>query len=165
MLRKNAAKDWQNYYQMTGDRPPRETLMEALSRFDKEEAVGRAVDLGCGNGRDTIEILRRGWSVLAIDAQASAIETLKNRPELDELKTMLVTKVSRFENAIWSGVDFVNSSFALHCVEKRTFWTFGSVFTIAFDQVAGSVASFMVIGMNGQGTQQIPTLLLPRCRR
>ena len=121
MLRKNAAKDWQNYYQMTGARPPRETLLEALSRFDKEEAVGRAVDLGCGNGRDTIEILRRGWSVLAIDAQASAIETLKNRPELDELKTMLVTKVSRFENAIWSGVDFVNSSFALPLCRKTDF--------------------------------------------
>ena len=121
MLRKNAAKDWQNYYQMTGDRPPRETLMEALSRFDKEEAVGRAVDLGCGNGRDTIEILRRGWSVLAIDAQASAIETLKKRPELDELKTMLVTKVSRFENAIWSGADFVNSSFALPLCRKTDF--------------------------------------------
>ena len=121
MLRKNAAKDWQNYYQMTDDRPPRETLMEALSRFDKEEAVGRAVDLGCGNGRDTIEILRRGWSVLAIDAQASAIETLKKRPELDELKTTLVTKVSRFENAVWSGADLVNSSFALPLCRKTDF--------------------------------------------
>ena len=57
MSRKNSAQDWQDYYQRTDDRPPRETLMEALSRFDKEEAVGRAVDLGCGNGRDTIEIL------------------------------------------------------------------------------------------------------------
>ena len=121
MSRKNSAQDWQDYYQRTDDRPPRETLMEALSRFDKEEAVGRAVDLGCGNGRDTIEILRRGWSVLAIDAQASAIETLKKRLELDELKTTLVTKVSRFENAVWSGADLVNSSFALPLCRKTDF--------------------------------------------
>jgi len=95
--------------------------MEALSRFDNEKAVGRAVDLGCGNGRDTMEILRRGWSVLAIDAQASAIETLRKRPELGELKTTLVTRVSRFENAVWSGADLVNSSFALPLCRKTNF--------------------------------------------
>ena len=82
MSKKNSAEEWEEYYESTGDRRHRDTLEKALVRFDKEEAVGHAVDLGCGNGRDTIELLRRGWSVLAIDAQASAIESLRNRPEL-----------------------------------------------------------------------------------
>ena len=36
-------------------------------------------------------------------------------------KALLVTKISRFENAIWSGVDFVNSSFALPLCRKTDF--------------------------------------------
>ena len=121
MSKKNSAEEWEEYYESTGDRRHRDTLEKALVRFDKEEAVGHAVDLGCGNGRDTIELLRRGWSVLAIDAQSSAIESLRNRPELKELKTILVTKVAHFENAAWSGADLVNSSFALPLCRKTDF--------------------------------------------
>ncbi|MEJ1932020.1 class I SAM-dependent methyltransferase [Nostoc sp. NIES-2111] len=32
-----------------------------------------AVDLGCGDGRDTVELLRRGWRVLGIDGAQEAI--------------------------------------------------------------------------------------------
>ena len=121
MSAKNSAEEWEEYYESTGGRRHRDTLEKALVRFDKEEAVGHAVDLGCGNGRDTIELLRRGWSVLAIDAQSSAIERLRNRPELKELKTILDTKVAHFENAAWSGADLVNSSFALPLCRKTDF--------------------------------------------
>ena len=121
MSRKNSGEEWKEYYKNTGDRPHRDTLEKALFRFDKEEAVGHAIDLGCGNGRDTIELLRRGWSVLAIDAQKSAIESLKNRPELQDLKAKLVTKISRFEHFSWSAADLINSSFALPLCHKTDF--------------------------------------------
>jgi SAM-dependent methyltransferase len=113
MTRTSTAEDWRDYYERTGHRPPRETLLDALAKFDAEGAVGRAVDLGCGGGRDSVEMLRRGWSVLAIDAQASAIETLLARPELAEFGVTPDTQVSRFEAANWPKVDLVNSSFAL----------------------------------------------------
>ena len=113
MPRFSTAEDWRDYYQRTGHRPPRETLLDALSRFDDEGAIGQAVDLGCGGGRDSVEMLRRGWSVLAIDSQASAIETLLTRTELAEFGVTPETLVSRFEAANWPKVDLVNSSFAL----------------------------------------------------
>ncbi len=102
---------WREYYERTAGRPPRRTLLRALELFG--EGAGRsAVDLGCGDGRDTIELLRRGWSVLAIDVEPAAIARLKARPDLPD-DTALTTMVARFEDAAWPAADLINSSFAL----------------------------------------------------
>ncbi|MGQ9869558.1 hypothetical protein [Leptodesmis sp.] len=42
-----------------------------------------AVDLGCGDGRDTVELLRRDWQVLAIDGEPQAIARLLERPDIN----------------------------------------------------------------------------------
>lgn len=107
--------DWAEYYRKTGERPPRDTLLEALDRFDAEpvsDASRLAVDLGCGGGRDVVEMLRRGWSVLAIDAEQSAIDHMRGRTDIAP-DAPLDTMVSRFEDAAWPKADLVNSSFAL----------------------------------------------------
>jgi tellurite methyltransferase len=96
-----------DYYDATQGRPPRRTLLAALDRF---ETAGFAVDLGCGDGRDTVELIRRGWSVLAIDAEAEAIARLKARVPAG---VALETRVARFETADWPACDLVNASFAL----------------------------------------------------
>ena len=117
------AERWQRYYQETGARPPRETLLLALDRFaDEGREPGFAVDLGCGNGRDTVEILRRGWRVLAVDAEQSAIDGLTSRPDVLP-DAGLKTLVSRFEEAeLPEGkADLVNSSFALPLVPPAAF--------------------------------------------
>ena len=87
--------EWSAYYDAVRDRPPHETLLEALESFAEP---GLAVDLGCGEGRDTAELLRRGWHVVAIDAEAEAIARVRARvgdsPALE-------TEVARFEDAPW----------------------------------------------------------------
>ena len=108
----NRSTDWTAYYDATAERPPRRTLIEALARFPAVPGVRQAVDLGCGDGRDTIELLRRGWAVLAIDAEPSALERLRARPDLPA-GAKLTTLCQRFEEARWPGADLVNSSFAL----------------------------------------------------
>jgi tellurite methyltransferase len=40
---------------------------------------GRALDLACGTGRNTLWLAQRGWSVTAVDGSAAAIETLRRR--------------------------------------------------------------------------------------
>jgi tellurite methyltransferase len=105
--------DWTEYYEAAG-REPRTTLLEALRRFDEEDSRERfAVDLGCGTGRDTVELLRRGWGVLALDATAEAIDRLRALELSDDERGRLETRVSRFETAEWPSADLVNSSFAL----------------------------------------------------
>ena len=116
--------DWADYYEKTGGRPPRETLLFALDRFDAEPVAGRrfAVDLGCGSGRDTIELLRRGWQVLAIDAEPAAIEKLTARNDMPT-GVALTGQVARFVDAIWPPCDLVNSSFALPLMPPHEFAT------------------------------------------
>ena len=116
---------WENYYGKTGARPPCETLLFALDRFEAEPSADRprfAIDLGCGTGRDTIELLRRLWRVLAVDAEAKAIEGLRARPDLPA-DAALETMISRFEDATLPDgeADLVTSGFALPLVPPAAF--------------------------------------------
>ena len=102
-------RPWGRYYEAAGA-DPRATLLLALDLFG--EGRGRlAVDLGCGSGRDTFELLRRGWRVLAVDAEQEGIERLlaTDGLELDRLEVC----VARFQDALWPAAELVNASFAL----------------------------------------------------
>ena len=114
--------NWMAYYEAVEGRPPRETLLNALANFDAVPLVDcspdrvvtprSAVDLGCGDGRDTVELLRRGWQVLAIDGEPQALDRLLHRSDLqrDRLQTQLMS----FETlTLPSVVDLINASFCL----------------------------------------------------
>lgn len=72
---------WSRYYEVTAERPAWETVRFAIERFASEPAERPrfAVDLGCGAGRDTRELLRAGWRVLAVDRQPAALASLEER--------------------------------------------------------------------------------------
>lgn len=109
---------WGRYYDAVADKPPRPTLLDALGRFAAQGLPAKggpppfALDLGCGDGRDTVELLRRGWRVLAIDATAEAIERLLARPGLLP-EAPLAARVERFEDFQPPACDLVNASFSL----------------------------------------------------
>ena len=107
--------DWSAFYDAVAERPPHETLLQAVDAFAEP---GFAVDLGCGDGRDTVELLKRGWRVLAIDAQAEAIERLRARVDG---AAPLETQVARFERARWPATDLVNAGFSLPFCEPQYF--------------------------------------------
>ncbi|MGB8702392.1 MAG: class I SAM-dependent methyltransferase [Thermosynechococcaceae cyanobacterium] len=108
-------RDWTTYYQAVAGRPPRDTLLNALACFESEAdypAQRFAIDLGCGDGRDTVELLRRGWRVLGIDGEPEAIARLQSRPDLDP--KALETRVEPFESLVLpASVDLINASFCL----------------------------------------------------
>lgn len=119
-------KRWSRYYAAVEGRPPRETLLRALKQFEASPpVVGSdrewnpvnqqrvAIDLGCGDGRDTVELLHRGWRVLSIDGEQEAIARLLRREDI--ARERLRTQVERFETLTLpeSAVDLVNASFCL----------------------------------------------------
>jgi SAM-dependent methyltransferase len=102
-------RDWPSYYDAVANRPPRKTLLTALNSFSQ---TGIAVDLGCGDGRDTVELLRQNWRVLAIDQEPKAISRLLHRRDLNS--ELLTTQISRFEELEFLfPVDLINASFCL----------------------------------------------------
>jgi len=120
---------WARYYAASGEEP-RQTLLDAADRFD---APGHAVDLGCGTGRDTLELLDRGWRVLAIDSEPDAIGALRERAGEDG-RRRLATEVARMEDAIWPETLLVTSSYALpFCPPER----FGGL----WERIVGSLSS------------------------
>ncbi|NJO79774.1 MAG: class I SAM-dependent methyltransferase [Cyanobacteria bacterium RM1_2_2] len=121
-----SGQHWVTYYQAVEGRPPRETLLRALANFDAEPPFSGslepplAVDLGCGDGRDTVELLRRGWQVLAIDGESKAFDRLLNRPELQ--RDRLQTQLMQFEVlSLPPAVDLVNASFCLSFCPSANF--------------------------------------------
>ncbi|HZQ04500.1 MAG TPA: membrane dipeptidase [Gaiellaceae bacterium] len=106
---------WRRYFERADD-APRETLVEAMRGFD---VPGLAVDLGCGTGRDTIALLRAGWSVIAIDREPEAIERVRAAAGGGDGR--LRTQVARLEDARWPQSDLVNASFVLPFVRPDRF--------------------------------------------
>lgn len=112
---------WAAYYDKLRDRPPRPTLLRALDLFgDPPPADALAIDLGCGDGRDVIEMLRRGWAVVAVDAEPQALKRLQERPLPDGCD--LTPIAARFEDVpLPIGVRLVNSSFAMPLCDPAAF--------------------------------------------
>jgi tellurite methyltransferase len=103
---------WNRFYAVTKGNPPSETLLKALSLFAPDSTPGQAIDLGCGAGRDTFELLGRGWRVLAMDQEQQAIDLIV-RNVLPEYRPMLQTQVSSFEQFTFPPADLINASFSL----------------------------------------------------
>jgi len=130
-------RNWPAYFDALGHLPARETLLRAITLFDAEsppDAARHALDLGCGDGRDTLELLARGWHVTAIDSSREGLHRLEARTPPDQ-RPRLTTLHSTFEEladqqtltpphpAAHSSaqVDLVNASFALSFCPPHSF--------------------------------------------
>ena len=112
--------DWVGYYDEQGAREPRDVLLRVLELFDQEDRRGLAVDLGCGQGWDTQELLRRGWGVVAIDGQEEGIRRLRRRIP-DDQAARLETIVSAMEEVELPPADLVYASYSLPYCRRSVF--------------------------------------------
>lgn len=117
-------RDWPGYFRAVAGGEPRQTLLDALQLFDAEPTpdARSAIDLGCGEGRDTAELLRRGWRVLATDGHPEALDLLADRNDIPgPVVDRLTTRVATFEELDdLPPADLVNASFSLpFCVPEH----------------------------------------------
>jgi SAM-dependent methyltransferase len=115
--------EWSEYLDAVRGMGPRETCVMAMEAFEREGgAAGKlAVDLGAGDGRDTVELLRRGWRVLAVDASGDAIDRLNRRlGEMGEMVKRLTVRRESFVTVEIPRCELVNASFAIpHCTREE----------------------------------------------
>ncbi len=115
-----AEPTWSDYYAANEGRAPRDQLLEVLGRFAEP---GNAVDLGCGAGIDTLAMLDRGWRVLAVDAEAEAIDRVRHRAGE---RPGLETRIWPMEEVELPSADLVWASYSLFFCDPARFpdvWT------------------------------------------
>ena len=120
-------RNWTEYYKRTEQKSvARKTLLKAIELFDLDQTgVPKfAIVLGCGSGVDTEALLRAGWSVLAIDAQESAIDCLLTtipQPYSGQLTSQIVSfeTLSQLPPAY-----LINASFSLPFLTPNNFYQF-----------------------------------------
>jgi len=114
-------EDWPGYFAAVLGKGARETLIAALDSFAREGfAGGLAVDLAAGEGRDALELLARGWRVVATDSHPEAFTHLWPRVP-DALRPRLTTVQEDFAEMPVRDCDLVNASFALPFCAPRHF--------------------------------------------
>ncbi|MGJ3593056.1 class I SAM-dependent methyltransferase [Stutzerimonas stutzeri] len=113
----------ERFLQATRGAPEHPSLRKALNLW--KAPPGTALDLGCGAGRDSLALLRDGWSVVALDQSSAALDAL--RAQVDTGAHKLTTLCEPFENgAPLPTVELVNASFALPFCKPEAFtslWT------------------------------------------
>ncbi len=111
---------WVDYLAAQSDRGARMLLRRALDRYGDAHPGGRlAVDAGSGAGADSVELLRRGWRVLAIDREPAAIALLDRQvPAAD--RPRLTTLTADFTDVEFPAADLVHCGWSLpHCPADR----------------------------------------------
>ncbi|MBX7042081.1 MAG: methyltransferase domain-containing protein [Ignavibacteria bacterium] len=111
---------WRDYYEAVKT-DPRPALMRALQYFAEHPPGSKtAYDLGCGNGRDTIALLKEGWKVTAVDSEPSAIELIMQN--LGNVKPESLNFVcSSFEDMKLKEATLVNAGYSLPFCEREHF--------------------------------------------
>ena len=104
---------WAAFIEATATRGPYEFFHSAMEFVDGNRGAGRqAIDLGCGGGADTRNLLARGWQVLAVDAEPEArVALLRHTSEayLDRLEI----RIGAFDEVELPDADLVYAQFSL----------------------------------------------------
>lgn len=106
---------WSKYYERTRAQKPSKFLIDAIESFAPQP--GRAIDLGCGAGRDTRYLLEMGFSVTALDKDPAAEKYLTLLPHQDNLQFVCMG----FEDFNFARYDVINAHYALPFAGKEHF--------------------------------------------
>ncbi len=107
--------DWSSYYKNKSNLVPRDTLLKVIEFFENEKTSGEqlfAIDLGCGHGADTLELLKRNWKVLAIDSSAEGLAILEDSVIPSRKRNFRKVNMS-FEDLKLMKCDLLNASYSL----------------------------------------------------
>lgn len=108
----------------TTSKRPRKVLAlpvnKVLTHFEQEQRSGKALDLGCGVGRDSLYLLQNGWSVIAIDIDPEAHEYF-SKAIGEEYSNRVEYHEQSFLDFPFEQYDLINASFSLYYSPEERF--------------------------------------------
>lgn len=107
--------EWEGYYRAVEGRALREVFVEALPLLPTASPGKRplvAIDLGCGDGKESIELLALGWMVLATDRAPEGIERLLESVP-PAVSARLTTAIAAFTEVEFPPADLVYAGLSL----------------------------------------------------
>lgn len=111
--------DIQEYYKNTENALPHPMVKKIMSMSIKP---GKAIDLGCGAGRDTIYLIKKGWNVLFIDKEDTK-EIIFSKLN-DEERKRFDFKCQSFENIELVNNNLLVANFSIPFCNKNYFEEF-----------------------------------------
>ena len=100
--------------------PPSAALQKALALSLAPTLPKTAIDLGCGNGVDSLYLLENGWQVMAVDTHLAALEQLQQNAGAAQ-REKLQTINSSFETFPLPSSTLINASFSLPFAHPNAF--------------------------------------------
>lgn len=107
----------QKYYDNTEKSPANTNLIYCLNTL--KPTPGKAIDIGCGAGRDTKYLLKNGWNVIAIDKADLRDRIAKYLTEDDKKRFQF--SIQEFENLELEKADLIVANFSLSFCKKNKF--------------------------------------------
>lgn len=143
-------KGWGDYVEKARVLPPSDLLIASLDWGATTPPPSMlAIDIGCGSGRDSLELLKRGWSVHAIDGEESGLEALR---EDSGSPASLTTQLARFEEIhSLPPAGLIHAAFSLPFCPPSHFRTFWSVILDAL--LPGALLSAHLFGDRDECSQ------------
>jgi len=114
---------WEEYYRAIEGRTLRPLFVDAIRFLPTQRADNHAlvaIDLGCGDGSETLALLARGWTVTAVDGAAEAIARVRASVAPED-SARLTTVVAPFHELELPETDFVYAGLSLPFCDPREF--------------------------------------------
>src|SRR5215207_5022670 len=116
--------DWAAYYRSTIGREPRPLFTKGMAAVEAAGvAPGQAIEIGFGDGRETLALLADGWRVLAIDPAPAAAEVLQSQVSADVADRLEIRSVPA-EDADLPPYDLLYAGYSLPFLGAAAFGRF-----------------------------------------
>jgi len=117
-------QDWAAYYRHTIGRAPRPLFARGMAAVEAAgTGPGHAVEIGFGDGTETLALLAGGWTVTAIDAAPAAAEVLGPRVPEDHA-ALLEMVIASAGDAELPPFDLLYSGYVLSFLDGEAFARF-----------------------------------------
>lgn len=143
-------RDPEEFYRITRDQPPWPRMMRGAALAPRGSSAPRALDLGCGAGRDTRYLLANGFDVTAVDENAAALAYLRELPSQHLRLVQSSFAAFPFETA--GPYELINAQFSLPFTPPDAFAAMFARLKAAL--VPGGIFAGQFFGVNDQWNRE-----------